>query len=119
MFFASIVVPCLKLIGLAYLLVATRRRSTHRLRDRARLYRVIEFVGRWSMIDVFLVAVLTSLVNMGALVSIGPGTGVVAFAAVVVLTMIAALSFDPRLMWQAGNDHSSRNDHLTRNDHSQ
>jgi paraquat-inducible protein A len=99
-FFASITVPCLKLIGLVYMLIATGRGSAARLRDRARLYRVIEFVGRWSMIDVFMVSILASLVDMGAVVSIGPGVGAVAFASVVVLTMIAALTFDPRLMWR-------------------
>ncbi|MDR3536222.1 MAG: paraquat-inducible protein A [Acetobacteraceae bacterium] len=99
-FFASITVPCLKLVGMTVMLIATGRGSTVRLRDRARLFRIIEFIGRWSMIDVFMVSILVSLVNMGALVSIGPGVGALAFASVVVLTMLATLSFDPRLMWR-------------------
>ena len=99
MFFASITVPTLKLIGMAYMLIATGRGSRSRLRDRARLYRIVEFVGRWSMIDVFMISILVSLVNMGALITIAPGIGAVAFAAVVILTMLAALAFDPRLMW--------------------
>ncbi|MBN8928344.1 MAG: paraquat-inducible protein A [Rhodospirillales bacterium] len=98
-FFASITVPTLKLIGMAYMLIATGRGSRSRLRDRARLYRIVEFVGRWSMIDVFMISILVSLVNMGALITIAPGIGAVAFAAVVILTMLAALAFDPRLMW--------------------
>lgn len=98
-FFASITVPCLKLIGMVYMLIATGRGSASRLRDRARLYRIVEFVGRWSMIDVFMISILVSLVNMGALITIAPGVGAVAFAAVVILTMLAAIVFDPRLMW--------------------
>lgn len=103
-FFASITVPCLKLIGLVIMLIATGRGSSARLRDRARLFRIIEFVGRWSMIDVFMVSILVSLVDLGAVASIGPGVGVVAFASVVVLTMLAALTFDPRLMWQKAEE---------------
>lgn len=99
-FFASVTVPCLKLIGMAFMLIATGRGSNMRLRDRARLFRIIEFVGRWSMIDVFMLSILVSLVHMGALVTIAPGIGSVAFASVVVLTMLATLNFDPRLMWR-------------------
>jgi paraquat-inducible protein A len=99
-FFASITVPCMKLVGMVVMLIATGRGSAMRLRDRARLFRIIEFVGRWSMIDVFMLSILVSLVHMGALVTIAPGVGAVAFAAVVVLTMLATLSFDPRLMWR-------------------
>jgi paraquat-inducible protein A len=100
-FFASITVPVLKVIGLVYLLVATQRGSAARLRDRTRMYRVIEAVGRWSMVDIFMIAILVGLVSLGELATIEPGTGAVAFAAVVVLTMLASHAFDPRLMWDA------------------
>ena len=100
-FLASVAVPVLKLAGLAAMLVGVRRRSANRLRGRTRLYRFIEAVGRWSMIDVFVVAVLVSLVRFGALASISSETGAACFAAVVVLTMLAAEAFDPRLMWDA------------------
>jgi paraquat-inducible protein A len=100
-FVASILVPMLKLLGLATLLITTQIGSARRLTDRTRLYRLVDFVGRWSMIDVFMLAILTALVQMGALATVQPGYGAVAFATVVVLTMLAALSFDPRLMWDA------------------
>ncbi|MBC7800646.1 MAG: paraquat-inducible protein A [Gemmatimonadaceae bacterium] len=100
-FAASIAVPVLKLASLSYLLISTQRHATGRLRDRTRLYRIVDFIGRWSMIDVFMVAVLVALVRMGIIASVTPGLGAVFFAGVVVLTMLAAFSFDPRLMWDA------------------
>ena len=100
-FVASVAVPMLKIICMALLLVMTQRRSTKRLRDRTVLYRLVEGIGRWSMIDVFMVSILVALVQFGALVSINPGIGALAFASVVILTMFAAESFDPRLMWDA------------------
>ena len=72
-FFASVVVPVLKIAGLAFLLVSVQKRSTWRPRQRTVLYRVIEGVGRWSMVDVFMIAILTALVKLGALASIEPG----------------------------------------------
>jgi paraquat-inducible protein A len=98
-FFASITVPVLKLIGLAVLLISIRLRSRGRLRERTQLYRIIDSIGRWSMIDVFMISILTSLVRMGLLASLIPGPGVISFCSVVILTMFAAMSFDPRLMW--------------------
>jgi paraquat-inducible protein A len=100
-FLASVAVPLLKLAGLAAMLLGVRRRSAGRLRGRTRLYRFIEAIGRWSMIDVFVVSVLVSLVRFGALASISSEVGAACFAAVVVLTMLAAEAFDPRLMWDA------------------
>ncbi len=100
-FFASITVPMLKLVGLSFLLVSVRRRSRWRLRDRTALYRVIEGVGRWSMIDVFMISILVALVRLGSIATIAPGIGAVSFAAVVIVTMIASMMFDPRLMWDA------------------
>jgi len=98
-FFASITVPVLKLIGLALLLVSVQRGWLARARDRTLLYRVIEQVGRWSMIDVFMISILVVLVDLGEIARIEPGTGAVAFASVVILTMLASHSFEPRLIW--------------------
>ena len=100
-FVASVLVPVLKLAGLALLLVSTQKRAGGRLRDRARLYRIVEAIGRWSMIDVFMLSVLVGLVRMELLASVTPGVGAICFAGVVILTMLAAFSFDPRLMWDA------------------
>ena len=99
--FASVLVPLLKLIGLSVLLISTQRGARGGLRERTLLFRVVESVGRWSMIDVFMISILTAMVRMGSLASVYPGPGAVAFCAVVVLTMLAAMSFDPRLMWDA------------------
>ena len=96
---ASVIVPLLKLLCLSALLIATQLRSGRWLRNRTRLYRFVEVIGRWSMIDVFMAAVLTALVRMGAIGSVTPGYGALAFAAVVITTMFAAISFDPRLAW--------------------
>lgn len=98
-FFASFVVPITKIGALALLSVTVQRGSSWRLRDRTILYRVTEVVGAWSMIDIFLVGILVSLVRMDALASVRPGIGATFFAAAVVLTMLAAHSFDPRLVW--------------------
>jgi paraquat-inducible protein A len=98
-FFASITVPLLKMLALILLLVSVQRRSRWQQEQRAKLYRLIEFVGRWSMLDVYVVAVIVALVQLKALATIEPGPGAVAFGAVVVLTMFAAMAFDPRLIW--------------------
>ncbi len=98
-FVASIVVPIAKLLFLSGLLLSVQQRSHWRPRERTRLYRITEIVGRWSMLDVFVVTVLVALVRLGYLTTIEAGVGVVYFAAVVVTTMIAAMTFDPRLIW--------------------
>lgn len=98
-FFASFVVPVTKIASLALLLVTVRRGSAWRKRDRTLLYRVTEAVGAWSMIDVFLVGILVALVQMDALATVRPGIGATFFGAAVVLTMMAAHAFDPRLVW--------------------
>lgn len=103
-FVASIVVPMAKLIILGGLLMSVQRRSRWRPRERTQLYRITELVGRWSMLDVFVVTVLVALVRLGYLSTIEAGPGVIYFAAVVVITMIAAMSFDPRLMWDVLED---------------
>jgi len=99
--FASIVVPVLKLVSLSWFLLAIRRRSGRFLRQRTRLYRLIDFVGRWSYIDIFMISILVALMRYGTLTTVEPGTGAVSFAAVVGLTMFATIFFDPRLMWDA------------------
>jgi paraquat-inducible protein A len=103
-FIASISVPLLKILTLAGLAVSVHRRSSWQPRQRARAYRVVEFIGRWSMLDIFVVGILAALVQAKALAHIEPGPGALAFAAVVVLTMLAAMSFDPRLIWDARGD---------------
>ena len=100
-FFASITVPVLKLIGLTFLLITTQRRSRWRLRDRSLMYRIIEQVGRWSMVDIFMISILVALVNLGTIATIEPDVGAICFAAVVIITMFASMSFDPRLIWDA------------------
>jgi paraquat-inducible protein A len=98
-FFASVAVPVLKIVSLILLLVTTMTRIRMHRRDRTVLYRIIDAIGRWSMIDIFMESILVALVQFGAVVTIIPGPGAIAFAAVVILTMFAARSFDPRLIW--------------------
>jgi paraquat-inducible protein A len=98
-FFASVAVPVLKLIGLGILLISTHMGTDDWLKDRTTLYRIIDAIGRWSMIDIFMASILVALVQFGQIASVYPGAGAVAFAGVVILTMLAAHSFDPRLMW--------------------
>jgi paraquat-inducible protein A len=98
-FSASIILPLLKLCGLTWMLVATRLCSRRLLVARTRFYRMIDLVGRWSNIDVFAVSVLIAALRFGALTEVQAGSGLVAFAAVVVITMLATNTFDTRLMW--------------------
>ena len=100
-FFASIAVPVLKLIGLSVMLVTIQTGRSGWLRDRVRLYHIVRFIGRWSMIDIFMESLLGALVAFGSVITIEPGVGALAFCAVVILTMFAAETFDPRLMWDA------------------
>ncbi|RTZ76151.1 MAG: paraquat-inducible membrane protein A [Gammaproteobacteria bacterium] len=98
-FTASVLVPVLKMLSLLYLLLTLRYRGRLHTLHRSRLHRVTELIGRWSMVDVFVIGILTALVQMGMLTSIEPGMGALAFAAVVILTMFAAEGFDSRLLW--------------------
>ncbi|MCG6897901.1 MAG: paraquat-inducible protein A [Thiocapsa sp.] len=100
-FVASVFVPFLKLLILVFLLLSVQVRSVWRPRDRTRLYRITEAIGRWSMVDVYVVTILVALVRLGNLASVQAEAGAVFFCAVVVLTMLAAMSFDPRLIWDA------------------
>lgn len=98
-FTASIFVPILKILILLGLLLSVHRRSRWRPLDRTRLYRLTEAIGRWSMVDVFVVTILVALVHLGNLATVEAQPGAVFFGAVVVLTILAAEAFDPRLIW--------------------
>ena len=98
-FLASIFVPLLKLLILIFLLISVQRKSSWRQQDRTRLYRITEIIGRWSMVDIFVVTILVALVHLGGLATIHAGPGAIFFGAVVVTTIFAAMSFDPRLIW--------------------
>lgn len=98
-FIASILVPTFKLVGIALLLFSVQRHQPLSARQRILMYRFIEFIGRWSMLDIFVIAILVAVVNFGRLASIEANLGAVAFASVVILTMLAAVTFDPRLIW--------------------
>jgi paraquat-inducible protein A len=100
-FTASIVVPLMKLFGLSFMLVLTHRRSRRWLVGRTNLYRFIDFIGRWSSIDLFMISILVAVVQFGNLTRVRPESGAVAFGAVVVVTMLASRCFDPRVMWDA------------------
>jgi paraquat-inducible protein A len=108
-FVASVLVPLMKLAILVFLLISVQFRSRWRLRDRTRLYRITEFIGRWSMVDIYVVTVLVALVRLGNLATIEAELGAVFFAAVVILTMFAAMTFDPRLIWDAAEPEDGRN----------
>jgi paraquat-inducible protein A len=103
-FIASVVVPLLKLAVLSALLISIQQKWTWRPHLRAKLYRIVSFIGRWSMLDVFVVTVLVALVQVQSVAVIKAGPGAFAFGAVVVLTIFAALSLDPRLIWDALSD---------------
>ena len=98
-FLASIFIPLLKLLILVFLLISVQRKSSWRQQERTRLYRITEIIGRWSMVDIFVVTILVALVHLGGLATIHAGPGAIFFGAVVVITIIAAMSFDPRLIW--------------------
>lgn len=104
-FFASVLVPLVKIATLAFLLISVQKGMTWRPRDRTLLFRITESFGHWSMVDLFIVAILAALVDMEAFATIRPGPGATWFGAVVVTTMLAARSFDPRLIWDAGERH--------------
>ena len=98
---ASVMIPLGKLIALSYLLIAVHRRSVANNRERTHLYRIVDLIGRWSMLDVFVDTFVVALVQLQPLMSVEPGPGVPFFMAVVILTMLAAQSFDPRLLWDS------------------
>jgi paraquat-inducible protein A len=98
-FLASILVPFLKLLGLLFLITSTRFKSTRWQNARTRVYKIIDVIGRWAMLDVFAVAVMVSLVKLSRLAIVVPGSGAIAFTGVVVFTFLASATFDPQLIW--------------------
>ncbi|RFD25880.1 MULTISPECIES: paraquat-inducible protein A [Pseudomonas] len=107
-FIASILVPTFKLVGIGLLLFSVQRHQPLSAQQRIVMYRFIEFIGRWSMLDIFVIAILVAVVNFGRLASVEANLGAAAFASVVILTMLAAVTFDPRLIWdntESDDDH--------------
>jgi paraquat-inducible protein A len=100
-FIASVAVPCSKFLILGMLLVTVQRRSSWARRERARLYRLVELIGYWSMLDVLVVAIVAALVKFQSLSDIEPRSGILFFGMVVILTMLSAMQFDPRLIWDS------------------
>jgi len=100
-FVASIMIPIGKFFAIAYLAISVHRQQILNMHQRHKLYDVVEFIGRWSMIDVFVVAILSALVQLGGVATINPGVAALSFALSVVFTMLSALAFDPRLIWDA------------------
>lgn len=100
-FIASVFVPLAKLFILTFLLISVQRKWQWRPKDRTSLYRITEAIGRWSMTDIYVVTILVALVKLGGLATIEAEPGAIFFAAVVVTTMFAAMSFDPRLIWDS------------------
>lgn len=113
-FVASVIVPVGKLVALSWLCLVIKRSSELNAQTRTRLYRLTEFIGRWSMVDVFVVAILVALIRAGSLMSITPGPAALAFGTVVVLTMLAAMTFDPRLIWDTQTPRTSRRETATK-----
>lgn len=105
-FIASIFIPILKLIILTGLMLSIKLKMRWKPKDRTQLYRITEFVGRWSMVDVFVIGILVTLVQFGNTASVIPDIGALSFAAVVILTMFAAHTFDPRLIWDIADENS-------------
>jgi len=107
-FIASVAVPCTKFLVLGFLLFTAQRGSSHAPRERARLYRFVELIGYWSMLDVLVVALVAALVQFKALSHVEPRVGILFFGTVVILTMMSAICFDPRLIWDGKENHDSR-----------
>jgi paraquat-inducible protein A len=107
-FIASILVPMLKLSVLTLLVITTQLRSRWRPLERTKLYRIVEFIGRWSMLDIFVVTLTVALVRFHSLAVITAGPGAIAFGSVVILTMLASMQFDPRLIWDPVNEYTHK-----------
>ncbi|HMH17484.1 MAG TPA: paraquat-inducible protein A [Burkholderiales bacterium] len=99
-FLASILVPILKLLGLFFLVVSTKFRSAYWQRERTWIFKIIDVIGPWAMLDVFLLAILVALVKLGSIATVLPGRGLIAFTGMVVFTILASASFDPTLIWE-------------------
>jgi paraquat-inducible protein A len=109
-FIASIAVPGIKFVALTLLLVTVQRDSDWARKERSKLYRFVEVIGYWSMLDVIVVALVASLVKFQALADIEPRPGILFFGLVVVFTMLSAMSFDPRLIWDNERSHTPQNE---------
>ena len=103
-FFASVIVPLAKLIALTFLLRSVQRQSPRNPQRRTRLYHLLKFIGRWSMLDIYVVTLLVALVQLQSLATIQAAPGAIAFGALVVITMLASMTFDPRLIWDSAKD---------------
>ncbi|VAW57864.1 Paraquat-inducible protein A [hydrothermal vent metagenome] len=103
-FSASVLLPLLKMMSIAYILIMVQRGATVRRKENTKLYMLAEVMGRWSMVDVFVVALLVALVQLGELTNIQPGPAGIAFAAMVMLTMFSAMAFDPKLLWDSSEE---------------
>ena len=110
---ASIIIPSAKILALAYLLITAQRGSAANNEQRVRLHRMVEFIGRWSMVDVFVDTFTAALIQLQPLMSVEPGPGLIFFAAVVVFTMLAVESFDPRLIWDSVNSNAADSKEVT------
>lgn len=99
-FMASILIPLLKLLGLFFLVVTTKFKMKRAQPQRTRVYKIIDVVGPWAMLDVFMLAILVALVKLGRIATVLPGPGLLAFTSVVVLTILASGSFEPKLIWE-------------------
>lgn len=105
-FLASIIIPIIKLLGLFFLVITTKTKSIKWRQQRTWIYKSIEVIGPWAMLDVFLLSILVALVKLQQIATVLPGRGLVAFTGVVVLTILASASFDPKLIWNgADSDH--------------
>jgi paraquat-inducible protein A len=118
-FIASILVPMLKLTVIALLCITSQRRSTWRPVERSKLYRLVEFIGRWSMLDIFVVTLTVALVRFQSLAVITAGPGAIAFGSVVILTMMASMQFDPRLIWDPVDEDKHQSNQQQPTQHSQ
>lgn len=107
-FFASIFVPLTKIIGIVYLLLSVQLGWAKNPKQQTSLYRIVEVVGKWSMIDIFMISILVALVQLGAVSDIVAGRAATFFAAVVVITILAAMSFDPRLIWDTATEKNNK-----------
>ena len=103
-FFASVIVPLAKLVALTFLLRSVQRQSPRNPQRRTRLYHLLKFIGRWSMLDIYVVTLLVALVQLQSLATIQAAPGAIAFGALVVITMLASMTFDPRLIWDSAKD---------------
>lgn len=107
-FVASVLVPVAKIMALSWLIYGVNNKRYNSRTNNMKLYRVTEFIGRWSMVDVFAVAILVTLIQMGNLLSIYPGMATIAFAGMVIATMLSAITFDPRLIWDSTRQRKSK-----------